>query len=90
MALDPEASALKKVRNRLIPFVALLYFAAFIDRVNVSFAAAQMNRDLAFSAYVYGLGAGIWLPRAVFERLAGNRLTGPLAARHNHDTYRRN
>jgi ACS family tartrate transporter-like MFS transporter len=35
-----EASALKKVRNRLIPFVGLLYFAAFIDRVNVGFAAA--------------------------------------------------
>jgi ACS family tartrate transporter-like MFS transporter len=60
LALDPEASALRKVGNRLIPFVALLYFAAFIDRVNVSFAAAQMNRDLGFSAYVYGLGAGIF------------------------------
>jgi len=57
---DLEASALKKVRNRLIPFVGLLYFAAFIDRVNVGFAAAQMNRDLGFSAYVYGLGAGIF------------------------------
>ncbi len=57
---DLEAGALKKVRNRLIPFVSLLYFAAFIDRVNVGFAAAQMNRDLGFSAYVYGLGAGIF------------------------------
>jgi ACS family tartrate transporter-like MFS transporter len=57
---DLEASALKKVGTRLIPFVAVLYFAAFIDRVNVSFAAAQMNRDLGFSAYVYGLGAGIF------------------------------
>jgi ACS family tartrate transporter-like MFS transporter len=60
LSLDLEASALKKVGYRLIPFVALLYFAAFIDRVNVSFAAAQMNRDLGFSAYVYGLGAGIF------------------------------
>jgi MFS transporter, ACS family, tartrate transporter len=57
---DLEASALKKVRNRLIPFLGLLYFAAFIDRVNVGFAAVQMNRDLGFSAYVYGLGAGIF------------------------------
>src|ERR1700733_2371268 len=55
-----EGSALKKVRNRLIPFLGLLYFAAFIDRVNVGFAAVQMNRDLGFSAYVYGLGAGIF------------------------------
>ncbi len=55
-----EAGILKKVRNRLIPFLGLLYFAAFIDRVNVGFAAAQMNRDLGFSPYVYGLGAGIF------------------------------
>jgi hypothetical protein len=32
---DLGAGALKKVRNRFIPFVGLLYFAAFIDRVNV-------------------------------------------------------
>lgn len=45
---------------RLVSFLGVLYFAAFIDRVNVSFAAAQMQRDLGFSAYVYGLGAGIF------------------------------
>jgi ACS family tartrate transporter-like MFS transporter len=48
------------VRTRLVAFLGLLYFAAFIDRVNVGFAAAQMHRDLGFSAYVYGLGAGIF------------------------------
>ena len=57
---DTESSTLAKVGWRLIPFLGLLYFAAFIDRVNVGFAAAQMNRDLGFSAYVYGLGAGIF------------------------------
>ena len=48
------------MRTRLVAFLGLLYFAAFIDRVNVGFAAAQMHRDLGFSAYVYGLGAGIF------------------------------
>ncbi|MGC1523373.1 MAG: MFS transporter [Steroidobacteraceae bacterium] len=63
-----EASALKKIRSRLIPFLGLLYFAAFIDRVNVGFAAIQMNRDLGFSPYVYGLGAGIFfIGYALFE-----------------------
>src|SRR5277367_402676 len=57
---DPASSTLKKVGWRLIPFLGVLYFAAFIDRVNVGFAAAQMNRDLGLSAYVYGLGAGIF------------------------------
>lgn len=60
MASDLEAATIKKVGHRLIPFIAVLYFAAFIDRVNVAFAAAQMTRDLGFSAYVYGLGAGIF------------------------------
>jgi ACS family tartrate transporter-like MFS transporter len=57
---DLETTTLRKVRNGLIPFLGLLYFAAFIDRVNVGFAAEQMHRDLGFSAFVYGLGAGIF------------------------------
>ena len=60
MHTDPGASALRKVRNRLVAFLGLLYFAAFIDRTNVGFAAAQMQRDLGFSDAVYGLGAGIF------------------------------
>jgi ACS family tartrate transporter-like MFS transporter len=56
----PAASAPRKVRMRLVSFLGLLYFAAFIDRVNVGFAAAQMHRDLGFSSYVYGLGAGVF------------------------------
>jgi MFS transporter, ACS family, tartrate transporter len=66
--IGAEASALNKVRNRLVPFVGMLYFAAFVDRVNLSFAATQMNRDLGFSATVYGLGAGIFfVGYALFE-----------------------
>jgi MFS transporter, ACS family, tartrate transporter len=57
--MDIETRALAKVKWRLMPFLGLLYFAAFIDRVNVGFAAPQMNHDLKFSAYVYGLGSGI-------------------------------
>ena len=58
---DPIAeSALRKVRWRLIPFLFLLYIVAYLDRVNVGFAAIDMNRDLGFSAAVYGLGSGIF------------------------------
>ncbi len=57
---DLEASVLRKISWRLIPFLGLLYFAAFIDRVNVGFAALQMNRDLGFSPHVYGLASGIF------------------------------
>ncbi len=65
---DIETSAMRKISWRLIPFIALLYFAGFIDRVNVGFAAPRMNHDLRFSPYVYGLGAGIFfLSYCLFE-----------------------
>ncbi len=50
----------RKVMWRLLPFLMLCYFAAFLDRVNVGFAALTMNRDLGLSAAVYGFGAGIF------------------------------
>jgi ACS family tartrate transporter-like MFS transporter len=56
----PSQTALRKVRRRLIPFLFLLYVVAYLDRVNVGFAALDMNRDLGFSAAVYGLGSGIF------------------------------
>jgi ACS family tartrate transporter-like MFS transporter len=60
--------AVRKASLRLIPLIALGYGAAFIDRVNISFAAPQMNRDLHFSASMYGLGAGLFfLSYAVCE-----------------------
>ncbi|QHN05176.1 MFS transporter [Granulicella sp. WH15] len=54
------ARALRKATLRLIPLIALGYGTAYMDRVNISFAALQMNRDLHFSASVYGLGAGLF------------------------------
>ncbi len=51
---------MKKVMWRLIPILILCYFAAFVDRTNVSFASLTMNKTLGFSSAVYGLGAGIF------------------------------
>jgi ACS family tartrate transporter-like MFS transporter len=55
-----EQAALSKAAWRLIPFVCLLYFVSFLDRVNVGFAALTMNKDLGLSAAAYGAGAGIF------------------------------
>src|SRR6476620_187779 len=55
-----EAQLLQKVTRRLIPFMFLLYIVSYLDRVNVSFAALQMNAALGFSAEIYSLGAGIF------------------------------
>jgi MFS transporter, ACS family, tartrate transporter len=53
-------AALRKASWRLIPLLALGYGIAYMDRVNISFASLQMNRDLHFSASVYGFGAGLF------------------------------
>jgi ACS family tartrate transporter-like MFS transporter len=54
------SAAIGRVSRRLIPFLLLLYILNFLDRVNVGFAALEMNRDLGFGPAVYGLGAGIF------------------------------
>ncbi|HEY0425411.1 MAG TPA: hypothetical protein VGC82_18990 [Rhodopila sp.] len=54
-----EQTTMRKVGRRLIPFLMVCYFFNFLDRVNVSFAALEMNKDLGFSASAFGLGAGI-------------------------------
>ena len=66
---DPVAkSAMNKAFWRILPLIGLAYLCAYTDRVNVSFAAAEMNADLGFSATVYGLGAGLFfLGYALFE-----------------------
>ena len=48
------------VRRRLVPFLFVLYVVAYLDRVNISFVAAEMQADLGLTAAVYGLGAGIF------------------------------
>ena len=65
---DPSATALAQVSRRLIPFLLLLYILNFLDRVNVGFAALEMNRDLGFGPEVYGFGAGVFfLSYCLFE-----------------------
>ncbi len=52
--------AIQKVKTRIIPFLFILYLSAFIDRVNLSFAAASFQKDLSLSNTAYGAGAGIF------------------------------
>ncbi|MBV9077041.1 MAG: MFS transporter [Methylobacteriaceae bacterium] len=55
-----EQSAMRRIGWRLVPFLILAYFISFLDRVNVGFAAIQMNKDLGLTATVFGWGAGIF------------------------------
>jgi MFS transporter, ACS family, tartrate transporter len=53
-------TTLRKISQRLIPFLFALYVVAWLDRINVGFAALQMNSDLGFSSSAFGLGSGIF------------------------------
>jgi ACS family tartrate transporter-like MFS transporter len=55
-----EQRTIAKISWRLLPLIVVIYFVAYMDRTNVSFAALSMNKDLGFTAYVYGWGAGIF------------------------------
>jgi MFS transporter, ACS family, tartrate transporter len=60
MTGELETRVLRKVTLRIVPFIMLLYFVAFIDRVNIGFAALTMNKDIGLSSSVFGFGAGIF------------------------------
>ncbi len=57
-----------KVSRRLVPFLIACFFVAYLDRVNLGFAALTMNKDLSFSPVVFGWGAGVFFfGYALFE-----------------------
>jgi MFS transporter, ACS family, tartrate transporter len=80
--VDPTGQrALSKASWRILPLLFLGYGIAYIDRLNISFAALQMNQELHFTAVVYGLGGGLFfLSYALFE-VPSNLLLIRLGAR---------
>ena len=80
-AAEIGASALRKASRRLVPLIAFGYCAAYMDRVNISFAAPSMNRDLHFSASMYGFGAGIFFLSYALCEIPSNLLLVRFGAR---------
>jgi ACS family tartrate transporter-like MFS transporter len=65
---DVATVTLRKVTLCLVPFLFVLYIVAWLDRVNVGFAALQMNSDLGFSSAAFGFGSGVFfLGYCLFE-----------------------
>jgi len=65
---DIASVTLRKVTIRLMPFLFILYIVAWLDRVNLGFAALQMNADLGFSSAAFGFGSGVFfLGYCLFE-----------------------
>ena len=70
-----------KVTRRLIPLLMVCYFTAYLDRVNVGFAALTMNKALGFSAAVFGVGSGIFFVGYFLFEIPSNLLLAKVGAR---------
>ncbi len=76
-----EKRAIGKIMRRLIPFLILCYFVAYLDRVNVGFAKLHMNESLGLSEAAYGLGAGLFFIGYFFFEVPSNILLERFGAR---------
>lgn len=71
----------RKVAWKLLPFLFISYVIAYLDRVNIGFAALRMQHDLSFSDTAYGLGAGIFFLGYVLFEVPSNMLLTRIGAR---------
>jgi len=76
-----EQRTIAKVSARLVPFLIVCYFVAYLDRVNVSFAALTMNKDLGLSASAFGFGAGIFFLAYFLFEVPSNLFLARVGAR---------
>ena len=76
-----EISVIRKLRTRIIPFVFVLFVIAFIDRINIGFAALTMNKELAVTSQQYGFVAGIFFFGYFIFEIPSNLLLHKLGAR---------
>jgi len=79
--MNNVATALAKARRRLLPFLFLLYVVSYLDRINVGFAALQMNAALGFSSVTYSLGAGIFFLGYTLLEIPSNVILARVGAR---------
>ncbi len=76
-----EIRTIAKVSKRLVPFLIICYFVAYLDRVNVSFAALTMNQELGLSQTAFGFGAGIFFIAYFIFEVPSNLLLERFGAR---------
>ena len=76
-----ETNTIAKVSSRLVPFLIICYFVAYLDRVNVGFAALTMNEDLGLSQTAFGFGAGIFFIAYFIFEVPSNLLLERFGAR---------
>src|SRR6266478_1495103 len=78
---DLEKKTVSRLLWRLLPFLFLLYIVAFLDRINVGFAALEMQKQLGLNDRVYGLAAGLFFAGYFFFQLPSNLVLSRVGAR---------
>jgi ACS family tartrate transporter-like MFS transporter len=76
-----ETRTLRKITLRIVPFIMLLYFISFIDRVNIGFASLTMNKDLGLSSTEFGFGAGVFFVGYLLFEVPSNLVLHKIGAR---------
>ncbi|HEY6293607.1 MAG TPA: MFS transporter [Terriglobia bacterium] len=76
-----EAAFIRKLRIRLLPFLFALYVVAFVDRINLGFAALTMNRELAITSQQFGFAAGIFFWGYFLLEVPSNLILHKIGAR---------
>lgn len=76
-----ERETIARVRRRMIPLLFLCYYAAYLDRVNVGFAALEMNKALGLTAAAFGLGGGIFFFGYFLAEIPSNLIMERVGAR---------
>ena len=76
-----DEGTLRELTRRLVPFLFLLYIVAYLDRINLGFAALQMQKQLGFTDSVYGLGAGIFFAGYFLFQVPSNLVLMRVGAR---------
>lgn len=78
---DVERAAVGRAIRRLIPFLFACYVVAYIDRVNIGFAATELQHDLGLDNAVYGLGAGLFFLGYCLFEIPSNLILDRVGAR---------
>jgi MFS transporter, ACS family, tartrate transporter len=76
-----ERRTIAKVTARMVPFLIVCYFVAYLDRVNVGFAALTMNQDIGLSQTAFGFGAGVFFLAYFFFEVPSNLFLERVGAR---------
>ncbi len=76
-----ESRVSRKLMWRILPFVMLLYFVSFLDRVNVGFGAISMNKAIGLSPAAYGLGGGLFFVGYLLFEVPSNLILNKVGAR---------